>query len=74
MTCCTSDRLCALCMFPAERLLLLFEDEVCLVRGQAAEVPRPREVKPQLPGRDQTRLSEGQQLTVGVPLTGCVGG
>ncbi|TNN60170.1 hypothetical protein EYF80_029603 [Liparis tanakae] len=62
---CTSDPLGTLCVCPAERLLLLFEEEVRLVRGQAAEVSSYRKVEAQLPGSAQTRLSEGQQLTVG---------
>lgn len=60
----TSDQLCALCMCPAERPLVLFEQKVCLVGTQAAEVSPHWEVEPQLFGRGQTRLSEGQQLTV----------
>lgn len=46
MTFHTSDQLCTL--VPAERLLLLFEEEVCLVWGQAAEVPPHRKPEPQL--------------------------
>lgn len=71
MTFCTSDQLCALCLCPAERLLLLFEEEVCLVWGQAAEVFPYRQVEPQQSGRAQTRLSEGQQLSVGTLLAVC---
>lgn len=70
MTFCTSDWLCALCKCPAESLLLL-EEEVCLVWGQAAEVSPHREAEPQLSGRAQARLSEGQQLTVGTLLAVC---
>lgn len=69
----TSDQLCALFMCPAEGLLLLFEEEVCLVWGQAAEISPHGEVEPQLSGRAQTGLSKGQQLTVGVLLAGCKG-
>ena len=69
----TSDELCALSGGPAERPLLLFKQEVCLVRGQAAEVSPRWEVEPQLFGRGQTGLSEGQQLTVGTLLASCKG-
>lgn len=51
MTFCTSDELCALCLCRGERLLLLFEEEVCLVWGQAAEISPYREVEAQQSGR-----------------------
>lgn len=69
----TFDQFCSLCRGPAERPLLLFEKEVSLVWCQAAEVSTPWEVEPQLSGRAQTRLSEGQQLTVGSLLAVCTG-
>lgn len=58
-------------MSPAERLLLLLEEEMCLVRGQAAKVSPSQQVETLLSGRTQTRLSESQQLTVGTPLAVC---
>ena len=58
-------------MHPAECILLLLEQEVCLVWGQAAEVSPHREVEPQLSGRVQTRLSKGQQLIVRTLLPVC---
>lgn len=67
----TSDQLCALSMRLAECLLLLLEQEVCLVWGQAAEVSPHWEVEPQLSGRVQTRLSKGQQFTVRTLLAVC---
>lgn len=70
----TCDPLCAVCTLSAEHLLLLLEEEVCLVRGQAAEVSPRRKGEPQLPGRAQTRLSDGEQLTVGATLAVCEGG
>ena len=60
-------------MRPAERLLLLFEEEVCLIGGQATEVCPNREVEPHLSGRVQTRQTEGQQLAVGTQLAVCEG-
>lgn len=70
---CTSEQLCALRARPAERPLLLLEEEVRLVRGQAAEVSSRGEVEPQLPGGAQARLSEGQQHAVGALLADCKG-
>lgn len=71
MTFCTSDQLRAVCMCPVERLLLLFQEEMCLVRGQAAEVCLDWHVETQLFGTAQTSLSESQQLTVGTLLAVC---
>lgn len=51
MTSCTSDQRNALFVCPAGYLLLLLQEEICLIRVQAAEVSPYGQVKAQLSGR-----------------------
>lgn len=71
MTSPTPDELRTLCLRPAELLLLLFEEEVALIWIQVTEVSPDWRVESELSGTAQTRLNEGQNLTVGMLLTIC---
>lgn len=68
MTLCTCDRRLPLCVCPAEHILLLLQEEMRLIRVQAAEVSPYWQVEPQLSGRLQKGLSKLKQLPVGTFL------
>lgn len=67
----TPEQRGVVCRRAAQRLLLLLQEEVSLVRGQAAEVPPHGPAESQLSDRVQTGPSEGQQLLVSPPLALC---
>lgn len=68
MTFWTCDQRLALCVSPAQHILLLLEEEMRLIRVQAAQVSFYWQVEPQLSGRRQNGLSELKQLPVGMFL------
>lgn len=68
MLSCTFDQRLALCVCPAEYFLLLLQEEMCLIRVQAAEVSPYGQVEPQLSGRLKKRVGKREQLPVGTLL------
>lgn len=67
----TSDQLWVLCLCPAERLLLLLEEEMCLFWIQASEVSPYWQFETQPSDGDQKRLSNREQFSVGSTLAVC---